>query len=154
MRDKSSKVGSEDSGRGSSCGRRTFQSFITKTKMSKCLALQFHVCIFRIYFSRMQVQHQQLPSQRPPHAKHSHASWTNMTSYNPYMLRAIIELTISLSFSFNALIALFRETLAWVMTSSISLSSRPSASCGSSSSSSSFLSSPVSMALPLPLSWE
>ena len=70
-----------------------------------------------------------------------------------YMLKAMIELTMSLSFSFNALIALFRETLAWVITSSISLSSRPSASTSSpSSSSSSFLSSPVSISLPLP--WE
>jgi hypothetical protein len=60
----------------------------------------------------------------------------------------MMELTISLSFSFSALIALFRDTLAWVMTSSMSLSSMPSASTSSpSSSSSSFLASPPSTAL-------
>lgn len=76
------------------------------------------------------------------------------TSSKLYIDKAIIELTISLSFSFRALIALFLETLAWDMTSSISLSSIPSASTGSpSSSSSSFLSSLVSMALPLPWEW-
>jgi hypothetical protein len=32
MRDKSSKVGSEDSGRGSSCSRRTLQSYNNKEK--------------------------------------------------------------------------------------------------------------------------
>ena len=72
-----------------------------------------------------------------------------------YMLNAMIELTMSLSFSFKALTAFFLDTLACCMTSSMSLLSRPvsSTSSPSSSSSSSFLVSPVSMALPLPWSW-
>ena len=44
---------------------------------------------------------------------------------------------MSLSFSFSALMAFFRVTLAWVMTSSMSLSSIPVASTSSPSSSSS-----------------
>ena len=66
------------------------------------------------------------------------------------MLSAMMEFTISLSFSLRALTAFFRETLACCMTSSMSLASRPesSISSSSSSSSSSFLSS---TALPLPL---
>jgi len=69
-----------------------------------------------------------------------------------YMLNAMIELTMSLSFSFKALTAFFLDTLACCMTSSMSLLSRPvsSTSSPSSSSSSSFLVSLVSMALPLP----
>ena len=38
------------------------------------------------------------------------------------MLKAMMELTVSLSFSFSALMAFFRDTLAWVMTSSMSSS--------------------------------
>lgn len=66
-----------------------------------------------------------------------------------YTLSAIIELTMSLPFSFSAFTAFFRETDACVMTRSISLASRPSSSTSSSSSSSSsaFLSS---TALPFP----
>lgn len=64
----------------------------------------------------------------------------------------MMELTISLSFSFKALMAFVRETPAWVMTSSMSLSSIPSASTSSSSSSSSFLASP-SLALASPWLW-
>ena len=71
-----------------------------------------------------------------------------------YVLSAMIELTMSLSFSFRALTAFDRETLACCMTSSISLPSSPSSSTSSSSSSSSFLASLVSMALPLPWSCE
>lgn len=48
----------------------------------------------------------------------------------------MIALTMSLSFFFNALTALFLETPACVMTSSISLSSTPVASTSSSSDSS------------------
>lgn len=67
-----------------------------------------------------------------------------------YMLRAMMELTISLSFSRRALTAFLRETFACAMTSSISLDSRLDSSTSSpSSSSSSFLSS-VSGALALP----
>ena len=81
-------------------------------------------------------------------------NYLHTTSSGLYMDKAMIELTMSLSFSFKALIALFLETLACDITSSISLSSIPSASTGSpSSSSSSFLSSPVSMALPLSAEW-
>lgn len=72
-----------------------------------------------------------------------------------YMLSAIMELTISFLFSFNALTALFLETPAWAMTSSISFASNPESSTSSpSSSSSSFFASPDSMALPFPLSCE
>ena len=64
-----------------------------------------------------------------------------------YMLRAMIELTISLSFSLRAFTAFFLETLACCMTSSMSLASRPESSTSSpSSSSSSFF---ASTALPL-----
>lgn len=73
--------------------------------------------------------------------------------FGHHMLSAIIELTISLSFSRRALTAFLRETLAWAITRSISLASRPLSSTSSpSSSSSSFLAS-VSGALPLPWSW-
>lgn len=73
--------------------------------------------------------------------------------YTSHMLSAMIEFTISLSFSLSALTAFLRDTLAWAMTSSMSLASRPVSSTSSpSSSSSSFLAS-VSGALPLPLSW-
>ena len=67
-----------------------------------------------------------------------------------YMLRAMMELTMSLSFSLRALTAFFLLTEAWAMTSSMSLASRPvsSTSSPSSSSSSSFLAS-TSGALPL-----
>jgi len=73
-------------------------------------------------------------------------------NHSDHILSAMIELTISLPFSFRALTAFFRETEACVMTSSMSLASRPlsSTSSSSSSSSSGFLSS---TALPLPLSW-
>lgn len=70
-----------------------------------------------------------------------------------HMLSAMIELTISLSFSLRALTAFFRDTFAWAMTSSMSLGSRPVSSTSSpSSSSSSFLAS-VSGALPLSWAW-
>ena len=66
-----------------------------------------------------------------------------------YTLNAMMELTISLSFSLSALTAFFRLTLACAMTSSMSLASRPVSSTSSpSSSSSSGLLSPA-MALPL-----
>ena len=67
-----------------------------------------------------------------------------------YTLSAIMEFTISLSFSFKAFTALFRDTLAWAMTSSISLASSPESSTSSlSSSSSSFFASLPLPALPL-----
>jgi len=70
-----------------------------------------------------------------------------------YILNAMMELTISLSFSFKALTAFFLDTLACCMTSSMSLLSKPVSSTSSSSSSSSFFASLVSIALPLPWSW-
>lgn len=79
--------------------------------------------------------------------------WISATHPRPnYVLSAMIELTMSLSFSRSALMAFFRDTLAWVMTRSISLASKPfsSTSSPSSSSSSSFLASAASTALPLP----
>jgi hypothetical protein len=66
-----------------------------------------------------------------------------------YMLRAMILLTISLSFSLRALTAFFLLTLAWAMTSSMSLDSSPVSSTSSPSSSSSSLASAPSTALPL-----
>jgi hypothetical protein len=76
-----------------------------------------------------------------------------------YMLRAIMLLTMSLSFSLSALTAFFLLTLAWVMTSSMSLASRPVSSTSSPSSSSSSAGFLSSTALPLsaplaPWSWE
>lgn len=68
------------------------------------------------------------------------------------MLRAMIELTISLSFSRRALTAFLRDTLACATTRSISLASRPLSSTSSPSSSSSSFLSPASGALPLPRS--
>lgn len=67
----------------------------------------------------------------------------------------MMELTMSLSFSLSALTALFRETEACVMTSSMSLSSMPEASTSSSSSSSSssFFSSAGSLPLASPAAW-
>ena len=73
-----------------------------------------------------------------------------------HMLSAMMLFTMSLSFSLSALIAFLRLTLAWAMTSSISLASNPvsSTSSPSSSSSSAFFESP-STALPLSeWSWE
>lgn len=65
------------------------------------------------------------------------------------MLRAMIELTMSLSFSRRALTAFLRDTLAWAITSSMSLASRPLSSTSSpSSSSASFFSASGSLALP------
>lgn len=66
------------------------------------------------------------------------------------MLRAMIELTMSLSFSFRALTAFLRETDACCITSSMSLASRPESSTSSPSSSSS--STFFSASLPLPSS--
>ena len=66
-----------------------------------------------------------------------------------YTLSDMIELTMSLSFSFNALMAFLRDTPAWVWTSSMSLSSMPVASTSSSSSSSSSFLAPSSA----PWSW-
>lgn len=67
-----------------------------------------------------------------------------------YILNAMMEFTISLSFSCKALTAFFLDTLACCMTSSMSLLSKPVSSTSSSSSSSSFFASLVSIALPLP----
>lgn len=68
-----------------------------------------------------------------------------------YMLKAMILLTISLSFSLRALTAFFRLTLACAITSSMSLASSPvsSTSSPSSSSSSAGLLEPSSIDLPL-----
>lgn len=80
-------------------------------------------------------------------------STTSSDNCTGYTLKAIIELTISLSFSFKALTAFFLVTPAWAITSSISLDSRLESSTSSpSSSSSSFLASPDSMALAFPWS--
>ena len=53
-----------------------------------------------------------------------------------HMVSSIIAFTMSLLLFFRALTALDRDTLAWDMTSSMSLSSTPSSSTSSSSSSS------------------
>jgi len=68
-----------------------------------------------------------------------------------HTLKAMMELTMSLPFSFKALTAFFLDTEAWVMTSSMSLLSRPvsSTSSSSSSSSSAFF---ASSNLPFPVS--
>ena len=50
-----------------------------------------------------------------------------------HTLKAMMELTMSLPFSFKALTAFFLDTEAWVMTSSMSLLSRPVSSTSSSS---------------------
>ncbi len=94
-----------------------------------------------------------LAPQSEPHASNI-LNWPpplRLLSPRRYILKAIIELTISLSFSLSALTAFFRDTLACAMTNSISLASSPESSTSSpSSSSSSFLPSPLSIALPLP----